>query len=341
MVLRSDQELLAAWRALAGGSTATAAGWRTIPVAAGGPCRLLAGRRFPNNEESLVVGFRTVRLPAAEVLPHGRGFLVVRAELDQDNDSVIWIALCRQSSGNLDLFAMMADDIVATLSGLRELAEEHLFRAFLARIAAWQDFMRRGGDGVLGPEEELGLFGELEVLVALIAAGVPPAHAVDAWQGPLDGVQDFPLGTGAIEVKTTVHAVGVFPAKVGSLEQLDDGVTQPMYLAGVRLVLRHEGRSLPDEVATVRQLLVAEPAVLNVFDRRLLHGGFLDATAERYTRRFSLVSIRVLPIGPAFPRLTRSDVSLGIRRAQYEVDLDRVATADVPLTDALLKLGVI
>jgi len=338
MVLRSEmEELLAAWRALAG--TPSAEGWHTIPVAVGGPCPLLAGRRFPGNVEALLVGFDAIKVPPAERFPQGHGFLVSKADLGVDGGRV-WIALSRQSAGSLDLFAMMTQDVVATLQELRAEDSDKLLQILLARIRAWQDFMSRGGDGLLGPEAEVGLFGELEILSDLVDAGLPASVATGAWQGPLDGIQDFALGTGAIEVKSTVSPSG-FPAMIGSLEQLDDSLTRPIFIVGVRLALEVSGRTLSQQVEQLRNLLSAEPAALDILNRSLLHAGFLEAVAAHYTRRFVRVGARVLRILDDFPRLTRAHVAAQIRSVRYEVDLDIIATGEVRLADALRQLGMI
>ncbi len=339
MALQNDkEELLAAWRALAGNPGTE--GWRTIPVAPTGPCPLRAGRRFPGNEEALLVRFNSVRVPPAEQLPQGRGFLVSKTDLGGEGVGSVWIALCRQSAGSLDLFAMMSVDIISTLGGLQSADDERRFQVFLARIMAWQDFMKRGGDGTLGPEAEIGLFGELELLRDLISVGLYAPAAVEAWQGPLDGVQDFALGTGAIEVKSTVSPSG-FPLTVGSLDQLDDSLVRPLFLAGIRLVLDISGRTLPEQVRELRDLLHETPTALGMFDSRILHAGFLDAVAERYSRRFSRLSVRIVSVSENFPRLTRANVAIEIRKARYELDLDLVAIGDVELTYALNQLGVI
>jgi hypothetical protein len=339
MALQSRrEELLAAWRALAGNQEEQ--GWRTIPVAHGGPCRFLAGRRFPGNEEALLVGFNSIRVPPGDYLPEGRGFLVSRASLAGDGADRVWIALCRQSAGSLDLFAMMTDDVVTTLKGLGGADDDRLFNMFLARIRAWQDFMRRGGDCVLSPEAEVGLFGELEFLHDLISAGLPAASAVEAWQGPLDGTQDFILGPGAIEIKTTVSQSS-FPATIGSLDQLDDSLTRPIFLAGIRLALTTSGRTLPDQVIGLRSLMADEPAALGLFGTRLLQAGFLEGTADRYTRRFSRMATRMLHVTDGFPRLIRANVAIEIRTARYDIDLDLISTGDLEIWHALRQLGMI
>lgn len=331
-------ELLAAWRALAGNPEAE--GWRTIPVAHGGPCQLLAGRRFPGNEEALLVEFDSAGVPLVDQLPQGQGFLVSKATLGGNATNRIWIALCRQSAGNLDLFAKMTDDVISTLGGLHGIDDKRLFHIFLARIRAWQDFMCRGGDGVLSPEAEVGLFGELEFLRDLISAGLSTTVAVEAWKGPLNGIQDFALGTGAIEVKSTVSP-STFPVTVGSLDQLDDSLTQPLFLAGIRLSLNPSGRTLPEQVAALSDLLHDAPMDLSIFGCRLLHAGFFDVAAEHYTRRFSRTGGKILQVSEDFPRLTRANVPIEIKRAHYEIDLDLISTGDMDLGHVLKQLGMI
>lgn len=48
------------------------------------------------------------------------------------------------------------------------------------------------------------------------------------------------LGDGAIEVKATMSSAG-FPVKIGSLEQLDDSVASPLFLAAMRFSRGEDG----------------------------------------------------------------------------------------------------
>ena len=339
MVLQTErEELLAAWRAL--GGTEASDGWRTIPVALGGPCRLRAGRYFPGNEEALLVGFMSGRVPPANMLPQGRGFLVTRAEIEDGESSCEWVALRRQRAGELELFAMMVVDIVSTLATFAGGDDERIVPIFLTRIRAWQEFMRRNSDGVLSAEAEIGLFGELQFLKQLINAGIPIVICIEAWEGPKDGLQDFYFGSGAIEVKSTLLEKG-FPATIGSLDQLDDSAVRPLYLAGIRLTLHAEGITLPELISDMRDSMGDDPALLTGFNTRLLHAGYFDQFVERYVRKFTYVGRRILEVSADFPRLTRGSVPIAIRDARYEIDLDLVPDGDFGLLDSLKKLGVV
>ena len=330
-------ELISAWRALAG-AAGEAEGWRTIPLGGGSQKRLRAGRHFPGNEEALLVGFGSVQVPSALQLPQGRGFAVLEVDLGPESIGRQWVALCRRAEGSLDMFTMMAIDVISNLN--IGTSEAGLFQIFLARIRAWQEFMRRGTETRLGPEAEIGLYGELLFLRALLVSGVPPSIATESWVGPLSGVQDFALGHGAVEVKTTIASAG-FPAEIGSLEQLDNSMRQPLFLAAQRIRLDEAGGTLPALVSDVRALLASDPVACSGLNAKLLHAGYLDAAAEQYKRSFLPVSQRLFLVDESFPKLTRATVQPEIRQARYELDVDTVSTEPVEFLGALGQLGVI
>lgn len=336
MAVPSDQGLRAAWRALGGGRDVD--GWRTIPVSVRAPCTLFAGRRMPGGEEGVLVGFRNIATVADGHLPQGQGFEVLRLKADPTGGDHLVVALARRTGASLEFFGMMADDLLGLLDDCSAEAEEEILRRFLARIRAWQDFMDRRKEGVLSEEAEQGLFGELVMLERMIESGVSAGRILDAWQGPVDGLQDFMLGTGAIEVKTTLSAGG-FPATISSLEQLDESLRQPLFAAAVRLALDPSGTTLPALADIIRGKLHDNLAALELFEVRLIQAGVLPAAAERYTRRFLHVSSAIFAVQGDFPRLTRARVHPAIRKARYEIDIDMTGAADVALEHALELLG--
>jgi hypothetical protein len=330
--------LVTAWRALAGGDTAD--GWRTIPVTVSNPCRLLAGRHFPGNQEALLVGFSRVASTGTGHLPEANGFVVSRVVSPVQSEDRTWFALMRQPTGSLDMFTMMAVDVIESLDRSSDESQEKLLGLFLGRIHAWQNFMQHSDDGVLSGESEVGLHGELILLKRFLDARVSSSEAVNTWIGPLGGIQDFRIGAGAIEVKTTISASS-FPARIFSLEQLDDDLVQPLYLAAIRLKLDQTALNLPDLVKEISDRLRPDIATLRAFENRLLQAGFTPAMADRYPRRFTEAGLRVLAVSGSFPRLTRATVRKGILRANYEIDIDLVEDAELSLESALHFLGAL
>lgn len=329
---RLNNEFSLAWASLSGDTTEL--GWRTIPVTPAGQCSLSAGRRFPGNQEALLVGFASVSIPVAEKLPEGQGFTVERVSLY--DDARTWLALTRKENGGIELFMAMVCDIAGMLDTESNSDDLRLLRVFLGRVRAWQEFMRKGAQA-LSPEAEIGLIGELKLLSLIIEAGVPSALALEAWVGPLDGIQDFEIGTGAIEVKATLSPVG-FPARIGSLEQLDNSVRQPLFLAGIRLRQISNGQNLPDFISDLRQSITGDAEAERLLSERLIAAGYLADHADRYPRRFDVASIRIVEVIEGFPRLTPGRVPQGISKALYEIDFDRAPGVNLGTTETLKKL---
>jgi len=174
---------------------------------------------------------------------------------------------------------------------------------------------------------------------SLLEAGVPPVYAVEGWLGPINGVQDFALGAGAVEVKTTIAAAG-FVATIASLEQMDDSSRQPLYLAGIRICQDASGMSLSEVIEDTRALLREDATARHSFNIKLLHAGYLDALSDHYKRSFMLVCMQIFPVVEGFPRLTRAAVPRHVIQARYELDIDSIDTITVPLHVALEQLGV-
>ena len=335
MAPRSDEtELETAWHALA--SQSAEAGWTTIPLSSP-PGRFRAGVMHPGNAEALLVGFGPIPRPPAAQLPKGRGFAVTALEPGTDVDRPHWFVLCREPAGSRELFARMAVDVLRTIGPAADVGESALLQLFLSRIRAWQNFMQRPDDGLLPLESQIGLVGELVALEELLGSLPDAVAVVEAWEGPADGVQDFVLGHGAIEVKATTSATG-FPAKISSLEQLDDVVRSPVILAAVRLGPQAPGLTLPGWIDRLRSRLGAGPA-RPLFENRLLQAGYSDGSRDAYSAAFAHLGTRLIQLDEAFPRLVRSTVPPAILRATYEIDLDQASAQTVTWDEALHAVG--
>ncbi len=338
MAHRNDvTEIAAAWTALRGQS-GEGRGWRTIALADHETWQLTAGVRYPAGEEAILVGFAANSPAADTVLPRGAGFMVERARKLEGPRIAVVIALTREPTASLELFAAMVEDVTQLLHRNETSAPARLLQIFIGRIRAWQNFMSRPKSFRMSDETELGLFGELVLLEALLDAGVPDADAVACWQGPFDGLHDLAFEGGAIEVKTTQSAAG-FPVRISSLEQLDEAIVPLLFLAGVRAVLRTDGETLPELASRLGQRLA--PAVQASFNMRLLHAGYDPALADEHVRRLDCVELRLVEIGGDIPRLARSTLSPAIRAAVYDLDLDLIDATRLDLAAALSQLGCV
>lgn len=333
----NSMDILAFWRGLSGNESRP--GWRFIDLLEAGGCKVKAARYSPGNEEAILLGFPTMKIGANTLLPKGQGFRMEQAQLGEVSGGYLWLAIVRQPAGSLELFAAVASDVVRLLSSSRQMSEKQVYQKVLGRVRSWQEFMRKGREG-LSAEAELGLVGELHVMRAMIEQGIPLFSAADAWKGPHDGLHDYLLAGGAIEVKSTLASEG-FPVRILSLDQLNDSHSQPLFLAGLRFSVGSTGWTLPQLVTEMRVLIEPDQAAASLFELALLAAGYLDMHADSYDRHFLLDEIRVYPVDADFPRLVPFNISTAIRRVQYELDLALVEVESQTMTDVLEHLGVI
>lgn len=133
------QTLTTAWRALAGHSGSGE--WCTITVFADSGLKVLAARHFPGDNEAILIGFDGPS-PATGEIPRGNGYFVRSVEGGSLTDSKTWFALVRRSAGGLDLFTVLAADVVRNLVTASGTGENDLAAVFMRRIHAWQSFMQ-------------------------------------------------------------------------------------------------------------------------------------------------------------------------------------------------------
>lgn len=333
-----EDQLVSAWRALSG--HAGGGGWKAIEISRGPQCTILAGRRGGGNEESLLIGITQAPIPDAIQLPRSQGFQFIHTEHVSSNAARTWFALVRKPGGQLPMFTLMAADLVVLLNKVGSQEGVAIFNALVARITAWQQFMKLDRSGILSAEEEVGLVGELVVLQELLDGGVSPSNALEAWVGPDDGLQDFVLGTGAVEAKTTLAPQG-FLAEIANLEQLDDSLHRPLYIAAVRLAQQAEqGMSLPVLVDAIIERVRAF-GVAPTLEGRLLSAGYVDAMRSHYSRSFVTKEITYRLVTAASPCLTRANVPPAIHRAKYVVDLDVFSIVASNFPEIRNSLGMI
>lgn len=337
-MLRSSSvtELASSWRALSG--LAAGDGWKVIELFSHGNCCVMAGRRGTRNEESVLVGVKGDLPPQPIQLPRGQGFSLVSTDLHSHPADYSRFALVRQETGALELFTKVALDLVNLMESTSTQEGSRIHSAMISRIRAWQAFMKRDSDGVLSTEEEIGLFGELVVLRNLLDDGVSEFDALDSWAGPEDGLHDFLLGQGALEVKTTVAPAG-FLVRIANLDQLDDSLHQPLFVAAVRLAQLGDGVTLPELIDQVTGQL-RDPGAAALLNSRLVSAGYLDAMRPQYRRRFRCSELTYRAVGADSPRLTRANVPASIHEARYSLDLDAFHVVAFTYANISNSLGV-
>ena len=316
MMTWSEEGLARTWRAL---KDVEGEEWALSPLHKSGAVVFHAGRSFPGSREAIVVDFPAGTIRPADRLPGGGGFDVLRVPSRPGSEGRESIALVRLIDGSHELFALMAVNVLRHLEHLGGVTPRATLDAFFVRVREWQEFMANQRRKPLSTEKQAGLMGELLMLEALVEQMGSALLALDGWQGPLKAAQDFHVGSGAIEVKSTAKAQG-FIARINSIDQLDSE-RWPMFLCATRFFEDEAGETLTQCVHRLREIMDGS-GVQKQFDALLLLSRYMDEHADRYTRKLLSGDIHCFRIEDNFPCLRRATLSGQIRNAQYDLDIE-------------------
>jgi Putative PD-(D/E)XK family member, (DUF4420) len=328
----TENGLLQAWRALA--QQKAEESWRLVHLASLGAVSIQAGCHFPLTREALIISFPESWSVNPARLPKGKGFDVTWVQGQTGLEGRTAIALVRRPEGSPDIFAVMVVDVLRTLEAATTRSNSDVVKAFIERVKEWQAFMART-HRPLTPEAQIGLFGELWLLNLLVEILGP--SALDTWQGPLRAAQDFHIGAGAVEVKSTVRK-NTFLARINSIEQLDSE-RSPIFLCALRFEETGVGVSLVGLVSELRSAFELA-GVRRGFEGLLLVIGYLDEHADVYCRTLAMRDAKVFRVEADMPRLKRAELPAAFRSASYVLDLDALEVPYLMLVDLISELGL-
>jgi len=233
--------------------------------------------------------------------------------LTRPPDADIFYRLCVSIIRAADMAEMEAQAVISVLN--------HLDR--------WRDFLSNARRRFLSPDEIRGLFAELTIIRVLVEEyHLPPGDVIAAWQGPLKKPQDFEFAAGAVEVKATGGSKAS-TVQISSEMQLQVG-TGPLFLVAVELFdgsADPSTTSLNDLAKEVEA--VVRPDVARTFRDRLAIAGYAELPEYDFVR-FTTGRVEVYRVSDDFPAIRGSNLSTGISRVRYDLDLNSARAFLVP-----------
>lgn len=216
--------------------------------------------------------------------------------------------------------------LVAIADRIQKLGAEFA-AATRSALEAFREVLAAGTG--LNAEAEIGLFGELMVLLHLLNT-MHPQKALDAWRGPETEEHDFGLPEFDLEVKATTSEMRAH--WINSLTQLRPTLERPLYLCSLQLTgAGADGLTLAHMVARIE---TATPVPLREMLRgKLFAAGWRDAVGSAHVRRFRLrTKPQLYAVVDGFPTLTPEklatvNTSGAIVQLRYMIDLSHVAAA--------------
>ncbi len=274
------------------------------------------GLEMPSKNRMLILRVSANSVQGQPEVPDSRG-LSVRVVPREGEGNEVEVELALTDQDHRDIFDLLVRDLVAAAEG--PLDERTGLTRFLARLANWQQLLRRLPLRGLTRGDQQGLWGELWVLRELVVPVAGMNTAVDGWRGPMGEYQDFQIGAICIEVKTSTAAT-LDRLSISSERQLEVPADVVLVLLGLSLDARPgHGETLPELVGSVRTA-ASESGCLHLVDPRLDLSGYSTEDADRYSDvGYSVRSLHPFQVEEGFPRIVSADLKAGVSGVHYLV----------------------
>lgn len=212
-------------------------------------------------------------------------------------------------------FAVMCFDIAERSKSGKNL--EDSFMTALECLRDWSELFKRRGKVGLTRNEVIGLWGELHTLESILESNIAPDELIaQGWRGPNGDQRDIGFNKTRIEVKTQL-ATKAISLKISSLDQLDDGGNNLKLILN-RITPSDKGFSALDLAQRLFQRFETKLIAYAEFERKIVLSG-LSEEQEVCKEKFDLDECLIYEVGDNFPKLTLSNVSVGIIAAEYVI----------------------
>jgi len=305
------------WQSLEASASSLADGYIRRRVKPQSVCGIFLAVTKPSNQHILQIRLTEVSATITANLPSARGLdvVIIRSENEQTGFT-IQLALREQRFDTV--FDALIRDVIEVVAHAP--SEPAALAAFISRLQHWQKFLELVGPDGLSREAQQGLYGELWFLRERLIPLVGLYPALLAWVGPGGAHQDFLLQSCAIEVKTT----GMKEPQqliIQSERQLDDTGLAALFLLHLSIDARENiGESLIIMINSLRQLLTADSAAIELFEDRLLEAGFLQSQSSQYeSTQYNVRHTFLYRVKDAFPRIVEADLKPGVGAVRYSI----------------------
>jgi hypothetical protein len=309
------------WETLEAGIDSVAPGeWLARRLAPGSGYDLRVGLDRSTRSRTVLIRLESASLGDAGECPRGRGFDVRYITLPGDDNHHTTLAVVLTDRAYSDIFSILTQDLAVTMAATPR--DCSVVGELFARLRSWQQFMESASPDGLSPPRQCGLYGELYFLRHQLFPQVGITSGLDAWHGPSRLHQDFQFDRHAIEVKTSTSKQHQF-IQVANERQLDESLLDKLFLFYLSLDARpHHGETLVAMVNQIWNTIGDSNAARELFARRLLEAGYIEAHSSKYESvGYGIRDAVVFDVHGDFPRILETELRAGVGSVTYSISV--------------------
>ena len=235
-----------------------------------------------------------------------------------------------------DIFTFFIEDIINSLTCVSN--QEDAILIISGKINYWKKLFSKFTGGLLTPQQQRGLFGELYFLKLMLDNLNNDEKVIRAWQAPTGANQDFYFDGNAIEIKTSKSNSPSI--KISNEFQLDTTGLKNLYVAFYKLN-EYPGNeyTLFSIISDIRSQLESKQEVLIEFNLKVESLGISpDNEAEYNTMTLSVRDEKYYFVTPDFPKIKTETIDNAISKVSYEIAPNQCTAFEIPFNSIITEL---
>lgn len=235
-----------------------------------------------------------------------------------------------------DIFTFFIEDIINSLTSVSN--QEDAILIISGKINYWKKLFSKFTGGLLTPQQQRGLFGELYFLKLMLDNLNNDEKVIHAWQAPTGSNQDFYFDGNAIEIKTSKSNSPTI--KISNEFQLDTTDLKNLFIAFYKLN-EYPGNeyTLFSIISDIRTQLEPKQEILIEFNLKLESLGIsADNEAEYNTMTLSVLDEKYYFVTPDFPKITTETIDNAISKVSYEIAPNQCTAFEIPFNSIITEL---
>lgn len=263
-------------------------------------------------------------------------FVGVEIQVLPENKGKKELAIILLENELSDIFTFFIEDIINSLTSVGN--QEDAILIISGKIGYWKKLFSKFTGGLLTPQQQRGLFGELYFLKLMLDNLNNDEKVIHAWQAPTGANQDFYFDGNAIEIKTSKSNSPSI--KISNEFQLDTTNLKNLYVAFYKLN-EYPGNeyTLLSIILDIRTQLKTKEEILSEFNLKLESLGIsTDNEAEYNTMTLSVRDEKYYFITPEFPKITTETIENAISKVSYEIAPNQCTAFEIPFNSIITEL---
>lgn len=219
-----------------------------------------------------------------------------------------------------DIFSLFIQNIMEDV--INSVTENEAISTTLNVVSKWKKLFDKINFNGLSIEQQKGLIGELLFFNYSLNNKKTSASILNAWTGADYEDKDFVFNSVGIEIKLTSSKNPKI--RITSERQLDTENLDELFLVLYTTEeVKENGFSLNSLIEQIRQKISVHEE-RNIFNERLLLLGYREDDRDYYNKMYSLKKTFAFKVTTDFPKIVKSQLSLGIYNTSYSIELSAI-----------------